>query len=70
MQTVNYNVLKSLDSLNNEDRERKLRLNHVLNVYHGKAPSYLFTNFTLKPDMGKHPFGCSPHLHGTYMAPS
>ena len=30
MQTVNYNVLKSLDLLNIDDRVRQLRLNHVL----------------------------------------
>ena len=48
MQTVNYNVLKSLDLLDIDDRVRQLRLNHVFNIYHGKAPSYLFSNFTLR----------------------
>ena len=48
MQTVNNNVLKSLDLLNIDDRVRQLRLNHVFNIYHGKAPSYLLTNFTLR----------------------
>ena len=48
MQTVNYNVLISLDLLNIDDRVRQLCLNHVFNIYHGKAPSYLLTNFTLR----------------------
>ena len=30
MQTVNYNVLKSLDLLDIDDRVRQLRLKHVL----------------------------------------
>ena len=34
--------------LNIDDRVRQLRLNHVFNIYHGKAPSYLFSNFTLR----------------------
>lgn len=33
--------------LNEEDRVRQLRLNHVYNIYHGSAPFYLQENFTL-----------------------
>lgn len=32
--------------LNVEERVRELSLNHVFNIHHGSAPSYLNVNFT------------------------
>ena len=40
-QSVNYSVLSSLNMLCVEDRVKQLRLNHVFNIYHNTAPSYL-----------------------------
>lgn len=45
LHTANHKVLSSLDILNVEDR---IRLDHVYNIYHGSAHSYLHENFTLK----------------------
>lgn len=47
LHTVNYQVLSSLDMLNVDDRVRQLRLNHIYNIYHGSAPSYLHANVPL-----------------------
>ena len=46
-QTVNYSVLNSLNMLSVEDRVKQLKLNHVFNIFHQKAPSYLQENFIL-----------------------
>jgi hypothetical protein len=48
LHSINYNVLSSLDLLNIEDRVKQLRLNHVYNIYHGNAPSYLSEKFILR----------------------
>ena len=45
MHSINYNVLSVLNLLNVEYRVVQLRLNHVFNIYHGKAPSYLCEQF-------------------------
>ena len=45
MHSINYTVLSGLNLLNVEDRVAQLRLNHVFNIYQGKAPSYLSENF-------------------------
>ena len=48
MYSVNYKVLAGLNLLSIEDRVAQLRLNHVFNIYHGSAPSYLSENFDLR----------------------
>ena len=48
LHSITYKVLSSLDMLNVEDRVRQLRLNHVYNIYHGRAPPYLEENFILR----------------------
>ena len=45
MHSINYSVLSGLNLLNVEDRVTQLRLNHVFNIYQGKAPSYLSEHF-------------------------
>ena len=47
-QSVNYDVLSSLNMLSVEDRVKQLRLNHVFNIFHQKAPTYMQDNFVLK----------------------
>ena len=51
MHSINYNVLSGLNLLNVEDRVEQLRLNHVFNIYHGKAPSYLCEQFSLRSEV-------------------
>ena len=46
--SINYNVLSSIQILNIEDRVKQLRLNHVYNIFNYRAPSYLRENFVLK----------------------
>ena len=46
--SINYNVLSSIQILNIEDRVKQLRLNHVYNIFNDRAPSYLRENFVLK----------------------
>ena len=47
-QSVNYDVLSSINMLSVEDRVKQLRLNHVFNIFHQKAPTYMQDNFVLK----------------------
>ena len=46
--SINYNVLSSIQIWNIEDRVKQLRLNHVYNIFNDRAPSYLWENFVLK----------------------
>ena len=54
MYSVNYSVLSSLNLLNVEDRVKQLRLNHVFNIFHAKAPSYLCDKFVLRSNVSVH----------------
>ena len=54
MYSVNYSVLSSLNLLNVEDRVKQLRLNHVFNIFHAKAPSYLCEKFVLRSNVSVH----------------
>ena len=59
-QSVNYSVLSSLNMLCVEDRVKQLRLNHVFNIYHNTAPSYLKSNFVIKsPNSGRQTRSCT-----------
>ena len=59
-QSVNYTVLSSLNMLCVEDRVKQLRLNHVFNIYHNKAPSYLKNNLVIKtPNSGRQTRSCT-----------
>jgi hypothetical protein len=49
MHSINYSILTifdSIDMLNVDRRMKQMRLNHVLNIVHNKAPVYLETNFS------------------------
>ena len=50
-ESINYNVLSSIQFLNIEDRVKQLRLNHVYNIFNDRAPSYLRENFVLKSNV-------------------
>ena len=54
MYSVNYSVLASLNLLNVEDRVKQLALNHVFNIFHGNAPSYLCEKFVLRSEVSIH----------------
>ena len=59
-QSVNYSVFSSLNMLCVEDRVKQLRLNHVFNIYHNTAPSYLKNNFVIKtPNSGRQTRSCT-----------
>ena len=45
--SVNCQVLDQVNMLSVENRVKQLRLNHVYNIHHGKAPSYLSAGFHL-----------------------
>ena len=45
--SVNCDILKSLNMLNIEHRVKQMRLNHVFNIVHDKAPLYMKNSFTL-----------------------
>ena len=46
--SVDYTILSSMNMLNVEDRVKQLRLNHVFNIFHDTAPSYLRDNFVFR----------------------
>ena len=46
--SVDYTLLSSMNMLNVEDRVKQLRLNHVFNIFHDTAPSYLRDNFVIR----------------------
>ena len=46
MHSVNSTVLETLNMLNVDRRVKQMRLNHVFNIVHNTAPSYLSLNFT------------------------
>ena len=46
MQSVNSTVFDTLNMLNVERRVKQMRLNHVFNIVHDTAPTYLRQNFT------------------------
>ena len=50
-ESINYNVLSSIQFLNIEDRVKQLRLNHVYNIFNDRAPSNLRENFVLKSNV-------------------
>ena len=54
MYSVNHSVLASLNLLNVEDRVKQLALNHVFNIFHGNAPSYLCEKFVLRSEVSIH----------------
>ena len=62
MHSVNYSVLSGLNLLSVEDRVAQLRLNHVFNIYHGKAPSYLCENFLLRSEVSSRSTRSSSNL--------
>jgi hypothetical protein len=41
----NCDILDSVGMLSVPDRVSQLRINHVFNIYHGRAPEYLCENF-------------------------
>ena len=45
-----------------EDRVAQLRLNHVFNIYHGKAPSYLCEHFLLRSEVSSRSTRSSSNL--------
>ena len=47
-ESINYNVLSSIQILNIEDRVKQMRLNHLYNIFNDRAPSSLRENFELK----------------------
>ena len=51
MHSINYSALSGLNLLNVEDRVTQLRLNHVLNIYNGKAQSYLCEQIILRSEV-------------------
>ena len=46
MHSVNSTVFDTLNMLNVDRRVKQMRLNHVFNIVHNTAPSYLSLNFT------------------------
>ena len=46
MHSVNPTVFDTLNMLNVDRRVKQMRLNHVFNIVHNTAPSYLSLNFT------------------------
>jgi hypothetical protein len=60
-ESISCNVLDSLNMLNVEDRATQLRLNHVYNIYHGKAPSYLCDHFVLNNNITRS--ATNKHFH-------
>ena len=46
--SVDYTILSSMNMLNVEDRVKQLRLNHVFNIFHDTAPSYVGTTLSLE----------------------
>ena len=62
MHSVNYSVLSGLNLLSVEDRVARLRLNHVFNIYHGKAPSYLCEHFLLRSEVSSRSTRSSSNL--------
>ena len=40
--------------MNVEDRVKQLALNHVFNIFHGNAPSYLCEKFVLRSEVSIH----------------
>ena len=54
MYSVNYSLYTSLNLLNVEDRVKQLALNHVCNIFHDIAPSYLCEKFVLRSEVSIH----------------
>ena len=53
-QNVDYTILSSVNMLNVEDQVKQLRLNHVFNIFHKTAKSYLMGNFVIRrPNSGR-----------------
>ena len=44
---INCDILDSVGMLSVPDRVSQLRINHVFNIYHGRAPEYLCENFNI-----------------------
>ena len=45
MTRVSYSVLSDINILKAEDKAKRLRLNHVFNIFHELAPQYLNQHF-------------------------
>ena len=45
--SINCDKLDSVKMLSVPDRVKQLRINHVFNIFHGKAPGYLCENFNV-----------------------
>ena len=77
MYSVNYGVLASLNLLNVEDRVKQLALNHVFNIFHGNATSYLCVNVVIRSEVSIHRTrSCTsldfivPHIKHVNLVPS
>ena len=44
---INCDILDSVGMLSVPDRVSQIRINHVFNIYHGRAPEYLCENFNI-----------------------
>ena len=50
---IHFDILDSVGMLSVPDRACQLRINHVFNIYHGRAPEYLCENILIKEIQGE-----------------